>query len=182
MTGRRRAQDETLGSGWDGNLLPVSNESISMIEGKMERRAKMRTVRIVLVLSFSVLLLSAVMLTARADEPRQDVLYYCNCGPECNCNSLSTHPGNCKCGQPMKWGHVLKIEGNEAIVCTCDEGCKCNLDRKDPTKCSCGKPVKRINLKGTGIYFCNCGGSCMCNTVSDKPGKCKCSMQLKRVD
>ena len=161
----------------------VRNASaISVIEGKKERRAKMRTGRIVLVMSFSVLLLSAVMLTARADEPRRDVLYYCNCGPECKCNSVSTQPGNCKCDKPMKWGHVLKIEGNEALVCTCDEGCKCNLDRKDPTKCSCGKPVKRINLKGTGIYFCNCGGSCMCNTVSDKPGKCQCSMQLKRVD
>jgi hypothetical protein len=82
----------------------------------------------------------------------------------------------------MKWGHVLKIEGNEALVCTCEKGCKCSLDPKDPTKCGCGKPAKRINLKGTGIYFCNCGGSCSCNIVSDKPGKCKCKMDLKKVD
>jgi len=82
----------------------------------------------------------------------------------------------------MKWGHVLKIEGEEALLCTCAEGCKCSLDPKDPTKCGCGQPVKRVSLKGAGIYFCNCGGSCMCNTVSNSPGKCKCGMDLKKVD
>jgi hypothetical protein len=148
----------------------------------MKGGKKMKTVRILLFAALFVFLLGSIMGPAKADEPRQDVLYYCNCGPECNCNSVSTHPGNCKCGKPMKGGHVLKIEGNEAIVCTCGPECHCKLDPKDPTKCGCGNPVKRINLKGTGIYFCNCGGSCMCNTVSDKPGKCKCGMDLKKVD
>lgn len=143
----------------------------------------MRTGRILLMVALSVFLLSAFLVTAKAaDEPRQDVLYYCDCGPECKCDTVSTKPGNCKCDKPMKWGHVLKLEGNEALVCTCAEGCKCSLDPKDPTKCGCGNPVKRVNLKGTGIYFCNCGGACMCNTVSDKPGKCKCGMDLKKVD
>lgn len=119
---------------------------------------------------------------SEAQADRTDVLYTCDCGPQCNCNSMSTHPGNCACGKPMKWGHVLKIEGNEAILCQCAEGCQCKLDPNDPTKCGCGKPVKRVNLKGTGIYFCNCGGSCFCNTVSDKPGNCKCGMPLKKVD
>jgi len=41
----------------------------------------MRAVRIVLSVVFSVFLLGVVTLTVRADEPRQDVLYYCNCGP-----------------------------------------------------------------------------------------------------
>lgn len=138
-------------------------------------------VRIMLLMVFAVLLLSAAI-AATADEPRTDVLYYCNCGPECKCNSVATKPGDCKCGKPMKWGHVVKIEGNEALVCTCDEGCKCAIDPNDSSKCGCGKPIKRVDLKGTGIYFCNCGGSCMCNTVSDKPGKCKCAMDLKKVD
>ncbi len=142
----------------------------------------MRTSRVLLLVVISVFMVTAIMVTAKADEPRSDVLYSCNCGPECKCNSLSTKPGDCKCGKPMKWGHVVKIEGNEALVCTCDEGCKCGIDPKDSTKCGCGKPLKRINLAGTGIYFCNCGGSCMCNTVSDKPGKCKCGMDLKKVD
>ncbi len=147
-----------------------------------KERGKMRTSRILLLVAVSVFLVSAIMVTAKADEPRQDVLYYCNCGADCNCNTVSTKPGNCKCGKPMKWGHVVKIDGTMASVCTCDEGCKCAIDPKDPSKCGCGKDVKKIDLKGTGIYFCNCGGSCTCNTVSDKPGKCKCNMDLKKVD
>jgi hypothetical protein len=142
----------------------------------------MKTVRVLLVVAIAVMMLSAVMVFAKSDEARKDVIYYCNCGAECKCNSVSTTPGNCKCGKPMKWGHVLKIEGNEALVCTCGEGCTCSINPNDPTKCGCGNPVKRVNLKGTGIYFCNCGGSCMCNTMSDKPGKCKCGMDLKKAD
>jgi hypothetical protein len=120
----------------------------------------------------------------KAAAARQDVLYTCACGPECKCNSMSTKPGKCNCGKEMKWGHVLRVEGNEALLCTCDEGCNCKLDPKEtnPTNCSCGKPIKRVSLKGTGIYFCNCGGSCQCDTVSDKPGKCGCGMDLKKAD
>ena len=143
----------------------------------------MKAIKIFLFVTFSMLTLCSYMGTATAEEQRKDVLYTCNCGPDCKCNTVSTKPGNCACGQPMKWGHVVKIEGNEALLCTCKEGCKCSgLDPKDPTKCACGNPVKRVSLKGTGLYFCNCGGSCMCNTVSDSPGKCKCGMELKKVD
>ena len=114
---------------------------------------------------------------------RKDVLYTCNCGPQCKCNTVSTEPGKCACGVPLKWGHVIKVEGNEAILCQCEEGCQCaGLDPKDPAKCVCGTPVKRVNLAGTGIYFCNCGGSCTCNTVSAKPGVCRCGMNLKKVN
>lgn len=112
---------------------------------------------------------------------RQDILYSCNCGPDCKCNTLSTNDGNCSCGKPLKWGHVLKVEGSEAILCQCAEGCACvGLDEKDPIKCTCGTAVKRVDMSGTGIYYCNCGGSCYCNTVSDKPGACKCGMELKK--
>lgn len=115
------------------------------------------------------------------DSERHDVLYSCACDDNCNCGSVSTKPGKCKCGVDMKWGHVLKIESDDAILCQCGEGCKCGgLDAKDPTKCVCGNPVKRVSLAGTGIYFCNCGSSCYCNTVSDKPGKCRCGMELKK--
>ncbi len=113
---------------------------------------------------------------------RSDVLYSCNCGPQCKCNSVSVNPGNCKCGAPLKWGHVLKIEGNEALLCQCKEGCQCKIDPKDSSKCGCGMPVNRVNLQGTDIYFCNCGGSCFCNTVSGEPGKCNCGMNLKTVN
>ena len=111
---------------------------------------------------------------------RQDILYSCACGPDCKCGSVSTKPGNCKCGKPMAWGHVVKIEGDEALVCTCKEGCKCALDEKDPTKCGCGNAIKRVSLKGSGLYFCNCGGACKCNVISDQPGECKCGMKLKQ--
>jgi len=119
--------------------------------------------------------------TADSSGHRSDVLYTCDCGPECKCNSVSTTPGNCSCGKPMKWGHILKVEGNEAIVCQCGEGCSCaGLDPNDPSKCACGQKVKRVNLDGTGVHYCNCGGSCYCNTASDEPGKCKCGMKLKK--
>ena len=122
------------------------------------------------------------LVSAADDAPRQDVLYTCDCGASCQCNSMSTEPGDCKCGKPMKWHHVVKVEGNEALLCTCGEGCKCTIDPNDASKCSCGKPVKRVNLEGQGIYFCNCGGSCTCNTLSEEPGDCTCGMKLKKID
>ncbi|OGW28431.1 MAG: hypothetical protein A2X59_00495 [Nitrospirae bacterium GWC2_42_7] len=142
----------------------------------------MKIFKILLMLTLLVFAACATMGDSKTEKQRSDVLYTCDCGPECKCNSMSTKPGNCTCGKPMKWGHVVKTEGDEALLCTCAEGCKCAIDPNDPSKCGCGKPIKRVNLKGTGIHFCNCGGSCMCNTVSDKPGKCRCGMDLKKVD
>ncbi len=131
----------------------------------------MRTTRNLVMVAFSLLVLSAVLVLAQAEEPRRDVLYTCNCGPQCKCNSAATMPGNCTCGNPMKWGHVLKIEGSQALLCTCGEGCKCSLDPKDPTKCGCGNPIKKVDLKGTGIYFCNCGGACSKGSLSVSPSR-----------
>jgi len=126
-------------------------------------------------------LLSTGWSVGSSGDERHDVLYSCDCGPECQCNTVSTKPGKCACGVDLKWGHVLKIEGNDAILCQCGEGCKCGgLDAKDPTKCLCGTAVKRVSLEGTGINFCNCGGSCHCNTVSEKAGDCMCGMKLKQ--
>jgi hypothetical protein len=130
----------------------------------------------------AVLFAGCASIQAARMQSRHDVLYMCNCGPKCSCNTVSTHPGNCKCGKPMVAGHVLKIKGHTAYVCMCGKDCNCKLDPKHPNRCGCGKRLKRVNLKGTGIYFCNCGGSCQCNTVSDRPGKCKCGMKLKKVD
>lgn len=128
------------------------------------------------------LLTGCAAMQTSTKEVRHDVLYTCDCGPQCKCNSVSTKPGDCACGTKLRWGHVLRVEGDEALLCQCNEGCKCGgLNPDDPTKCMCGTPVKRISLAGTGIYFCNCGGSCSCNTVSDQPGECKCGMKLKKV-
>jgi hypothetical protein len=123
---------------------------------------------------------TAAMAPAGAESARNDVLYSCACGGGCDCNSVSTVPGNCRCGKPMEWGHVVKVEGNEALLCTCAEGCTCKQDPANPTLCGCGKPLKRVNLEGTGMFFCNCGGSCTCNTVAAQAGNCKCGMPLKQ--
>lgn len=115
-----------------------------------------------------------------AGSVRADVLYTCACGDGCDCNSVSTAPGSCRCGKPMAWGHVVKVEGNEALVCNCAEGCNCKQDAADPTKCACGKPLKRVDLSGSGLFFCNCGGSCTCNSLSAEPANCRCGMPLKQ--
>lgn len=116
----------------------------------------------------------------KAGDSRQDVLYSCACGDGCSCGSVGTAPGPCRCGRDMAWGHVVRVEGDEALVCNCAEGCACKQDAADPGKCACGKTLKRVSLKDSGLYYCNCGGSCACNTLSDKPGRCRCGMGLKR--
>lgn len=110
-------------------------------------------------------------------------IYWCDCGRDCKCDRVSTKPGKCACGKEMAGGHVIWVEGTTALVCTCGPGCTCAIDPNDHTKCGCGKPVKRVELKGTGLYFCNCGGSCGCNSISDKPGPCsRCGMQMRQSD
>jgi hypothetical protein len=121
---------------------------------------------------------------AAAEKAQQSpgTIYWCNCGPECKCNSVSAKPGKCSCGKEMAGGHVVFVEGNTALACTCGPECSCAIDPNDHTKCGCGKPVKKIDLKGTGLYFCNCGGSCACNSISDKPGSCgSCGMELHQA-
>jgi hypothetical protein len=111
-------------------------------------------------------------------EARHDVIYTCNCGPSCDCNTVAVEPGTCTCGTELTGGHVLMVDGNVATVCTCGADCSCELDPDDPTKCGCGEDVKMVSLEGTGLYYCNCGGSCKCNYVSDEPGTCSCGMEL----
>ena len=113
-----------------------------------------------------------------AQVDRHDVLYTCPCGMQCDCNTASTKPGKCDCGRTLKWGHVLKREGTEAILCQRDERCQCYLKSKDTAKCSCGSSTRRVSLVGTGIYFCKSGASGFCNYVSDSPGKCRCGSEL----
>lgn len=108
-----------------------------------------------------------------------NILYVCNCGPECKCNTVSTKRGKCACGVELVPMHILKIENDEAILCTCGKDCTCKLDPKDSSKCGCGKQVRRISIKG--MYVCSCGSGCECNTVSDKPGKCTCGADLKKI-
>ncbi|MEW6429245.1 MAG: hypothetical protein AB1568_14555 [Thermodesulfobacteriota bacterium] len=103
----------------------------------------------------------------------------CKCGENCKC------PGpECACMKTaggVEGMHVLKIEGDEALVCPCGAGCKaCKLDPGNPTKCGCGMELKRVSIKG--MYRCACGPACSCNTVSDKPGTCHCGKALEKVE
>jgi hypothetical protein len=109
---------------------------------------------------------------------RNDVLFVCNCGPDCTCKSVSTEAGTCTCGKELAAAHMVKVEGNEALLCTCGGDCTCAINADDETKCACGSDVRRVSLEGSGLYYCNCGGSCTCNFVSDEPGTCSCGMEL----
>ena len=91
-------------------------------------------------------------------EVRNDVLYTCSCGPECDCGSVSTEAGTCTCGTDLVAAHMVKVEGNEALVCGCDGDCTCEINAEDETTCSCGTEIRRVSLEGSGIYYCNCGG------------------------
>lgn len=109
---------------------------------------------------------------------RHDVVYVCNCGPDCTCGDLDVKPRDCSCGTELKGAHVVRIEKTEALLCTCSGECKCTIDPQDATRCSCGQPLRRVSLAGTGLYFCNCGDSCNCNHIANEPGECSCGMAL----
>lgn len=109
---------------------------------------------------------------------RHDVVYACNCGPECDCGSIGTEAGNCSCGSELVATHVVKVDGNDAKLCTCGNDCDCEIDAEDETKCSCGSDLRTVSLEGSGLYFCNCGGSCTCNFISAEAGNCACGMEL----
>ena len=111
--------------------VPFPECSIHMEGGSMKREhfSKSFVPSITLILAVG---LAAVLLGCAGMPPsgtsggdRSDVLYSCNCGPQCKCNSVSVDPGNCKCGVPLKWGHILKVEGDETLLCQCKEGCQC---------------------------------------------------------
>ena len=110
---------------------------------------------------------------------RHDLIYTCDCGPDCSCGSVALKPGPCDCGAELVAGRMLVINGTVASLCTCGADCSCSINQDDPTTCSCGNEIKLVDLAGTGIYYCNCGGSCTCNHVASEPGECSCGMQLK---
>jgi hypothetical protein len=119
------------------------------------------------------------VMEAPVAEARHDVVYACNCGADCDCNSISTAPGTCSCGKELAGAHVVKVVDTDvALLCTCGADCDCEIDAADETKCSCGSDLKRVSLAGSGLYFCNCGGSCTCNFISAEPGTCSCGMEL----
>ncbi|MFV2072144.1 MAG: hypothetical protein ACC742_05765, partial [Thermoanaerobaculales bacterium] len=99
--------------------------------------------------------------TAENAEPaeRHDMVYACACGPDCDCGSVSIEDGTCSCGGEMAAAHVVKVDGNDALLCTCGDSCECEIDAADDTKCACGADLKRVSLEGNGLYHCACGES-----------------------
>jgi hypothetical protein len=108
---------------------------------------------------------------------RHDLIYVCNCGPDCDCGAVASKPGKCGCGSDLVEARMLMVDGSIASLCACGPDCKCEIG-DDPNTCGCGNEMKKVDLAGTGLYYCNCGGSCKCNHVSAEPGKCGCGMDL----
>jgi hypothetical protein len=135
---------------------------------------------LVLTVSAGLVLAAVAERNAKEEAAGGSLLYVCNCGEQCKCNTVSTKPGKCSCGQDLVALRVLKIDKDNAVLCTCGKDCSCKISETDPTKCGCGKPVRMASLKG--LYVCNCGAGCSCNTISDQPGKCRCGNDLRKVD
>jgi hypothetical protein len=156
-----------------------------MQKNKRRRDMKVRLVLVMAVLVLASGVCSGKVFAAEGQDAVKEavsessILYVCNCGADCKCNTVSLSPGKCECGEDLVPMHILKIAENKAILCVCGKDCTCKLDQADPSKCGCGKAVKQVDLKG--MYVCNCGADCACNIVSDKPGKCKCGNELKKV-
>ena len=105
-----------------------------------------------------------------ADAPKMDLkagdeVYVCNCGPGCDCMTMSKKPGNCTCNKPMVQAKVDHMEGTLAVM-------------KIPE----GDSFRLQPFNTQGKYFCACGSGCDCNTISQKPGKCVCGNEMKAVN
>ena len=92
----------------------------------------MKVMRLFLVLGLVSLLGACAGVQTSERSDRQDVVYTCNCGPQCQCNSMSTEPGNCACGSPMKWGHVIKVEGARLCFANARKDASAASTRKTP--------------------------------------------------
>ena len=148
---------------------------------KAPQMKTMKSVTSVLALACSLFLVSCASTTSPPKGAKAGTLYLCGCGADCKCTAVAVKPGKCGCGKDLVAVHPLKVEADSVLACSCGADCKCAPDAKDPAKCGCGKPIRKVALKGSGLYYCACGGTC-CATISDKPGKCHCGKDLKKAD
>lgn len=117
-----------------------------------------------------VLMVLAFASIAIADSPKMDLkvgdeAYVCNCGPSCDCMTMSKKPGECVCGKPLVKAKVAYTEGDWAVMKIAD-----------------GDGGFRLQaFKTVGKYACACDAGCDCNTISQKPGKCVCGREMKKV-
>lgn len=119
-------------------------------------------------LGLAAVLVMALVGTALAETATKmtlkvgDEVYACNCGPGCDCFTMSRNHGKCVCGQDMVLAKVTKVENGKAYL----QAEKWENPRAFLTQ---------------GKYACACGPQCDCNTISQKPGKCVCGTEMKKV-
>jgi hypothetical protein len=101
--------------------------------------------------------------TGKMDLKVGEEVYVCNCGPSCNCHTMSMKEGNCTCGNKMVKAKVTKLDKDMAYV---------QAEGWD-------KP-RAFNTQGK--FMCACGPSCNCGTISQNPGKCVCGNDMKPVE
>jgi hypothetical protein len=76
-----------------------------------------------------------------------DFVTVCNSGQGCGKFEVaSMDPKGCKCGAQSEKLHVLKVEGEVAVLCQCGGMCACELNAKNPYLCGCGSPVKVVRI------------------------------------
>ncbi len=121
----------------------------------------------------SILLLVAVLTLAMvaaafAANPKPvfrlgDMVYACNCGADCPCQTISKKEGKCTCGkEPMVKAKVTGVEPGQVML-------KAEGWEKD-------RPFSTV-----AKYVCDCGPKCDCDTISQKPGQCPCGKAMKAV-
>ncbi|HSA97069.1 MAG TPA: hypothetical protein VLJ16_13525 [Acidobacteriota bacterium] len=89
-----------------------------------------------------------------------DEIFACNCGPECDCQTLSRKEGSCACGNALAKAKVKSVGKGTAVLVIGD---------------------REQTFKTVGKYMCACGPECKCDTISQKPGKCACGVDMVEV-
>ena len=87
--------------------------------------------------------------TWAADEgiKENDFVFVCKAGDGCGkFESAAKDAKDCKCGAGAEKLHVLKVQGDVAVLCQCGGGCSCDVDAKNPYLCGCGSPVKVVRI------------------------------------
>ena len=86
--------------------------------------------------------------------------FVCNCGDQCDCNSISNKAGKCGCGKELIEATAIKVEGDSATF---------QIGERTQT------------FKTTAKFACNCGESCDCKYMSNTGGKCICGKDLVAI-
>lgn len=76
-----------------------------------------------------------------------DSVSVCKAGKGCGkFETAAKDAKDCKCGAESEQLHVLKVEGDVAVLCQCGGGCSCDVNAKNPYLCGCGSPIKAVRI------------------------------------